>query len=235
LESISEEKNQELKQLYNSANAERSKYLDIFDKVSKYCRNDTGSVFPHKKSESEKTDAEINDSTASLSITQVSDSMIGILLGDGNFFNIKPNQNLLLRLNNDTSAVNDYIEYVSKKLLIEINNCRANFFNIMSSLVRDYFSFGTVGLGIFVSNDYVQGFHNNIFEFLPFSVSDMSIAEGRNGKVENIFCNYSWSVNRIVKTFCVENGTLNDKLFDKLPQPVKALYRDRNSRETMVD
>jgi hypothetical protein len=235
MEKIDNEKCQEIKQMHSSAMAERSKYLPLFNSISKFCRNDKGGLFPNINSESKKTDEEINDATAVTAINQVSDSMMGILLGDGNFFKLKPNQNLMMRLKNDLTSVKDYIEYAEKKLAIEINNENSNLFNILGQVVKDYFSFGNAGLGVFVSPDYNSGFQRNFFEFLPFSISECSFTEGRNGKPESIFCSYKWSVNRIVKTFCMTDGKLDQELLNKLPDRIKSLYNDRNSRETKMD
>jgi hypothetical protein len=224
---LDQNRSRELKTMYDAAIAQRSKYLPLWQDVNRYCRIDLGDMFPSAKSESEQLDIEINDDTASLAVDQATDSIIGILLGDGNFFKIKPNQDLLLRIDGDVTLINDYIEYASKRLLSQINNRRSKFFDHVYTLVKDYFSYGTAGIGTFVSKDYKNGFQKNIFEFMSFSVNDMAIGEGRNGTVDSIYCTYKWSADRIVKTFCMVNGVIDEQLLEKLPDKIKSAYQNK--------
>lgn len=99
------EKIAELKKRFDDAFSQKSQYESLWQKTAQYCG--LNKYFYNEQQNNIKTDIEVNNSQAIISLNQSSDSMLGILIGDGNFFKLK---------------VKDKIDEIIKNKSIETEN-----------------------------------------------------------------------------------------------------------------
>lgn len=218
----------QIKERYEALYNEKSKYFSIWDQIAKYCRIEKKNIEnTSPETSGEMLDNELKDPSTLLAISSAANNLYGIIIGDGNFFNLNISDELKEELGDDTSEAIEYIKQVSKILLREINKPQANFKSCFLEHLKDQQTFGTSGIGTFISNDYISGRSNNVFEFIGFGVDNITIDEGRNGLVDTIFVDYNWRVNKIVKTFCTEQGVFNQELFDDFPDVIKTSFKQK--------
>lgn len=219
----------QLKTRYSDLYAEKSKWLNLWDDIARFIRIEKRDIANKEKDQSgQDIDQYVNDPTSLLSISSSASNLYGIIIGDGNFCTIEANDELEVQGEVDPDS-QDYITYVNKRLLQQINHENANFKKSFLEHLKDQQTFGTSGIGEFISNDYIKGKSDNIFDFLSFGVDNITIDEGRNGLIDTIYVNYNWRINKIVNTFCVENGVLSDNKISQLPDKMKESYKNNPS------
>ncbi|MBO4516723.1 hypothetical protein J5751_04835 [bacterium] len=218
----------QLKERYKNLYSIKSVNFSIWDEIARYCRIEKRFVEDRRhETAGYQLDSGLADPSTLLAINSSANNLYGILIGDGDFFNLTISEELKEVAGIDEDAIDEYLKRVAKKVLREINKPEANFKQAILEHLKDQQTFGTSGIGTFVSNDYLANRSNSIFEFLPFGVDNITIDEGRNGRIDTIFVDYNWRINKIIKSFCCEDGVLNKEKFDKLPDKVKSSYKDK--------
>lgn len=218
----------ELKERYRSLYSVKEQNFSLWNEIGRYCRIEKRFV-ENKNSDTsgENLDSGLNDPSSLLAINSSANNLYGILIGDGNFFNLVLSDELKEKVGEETDDVNKFLFNVSKRVLRQINKPESNFKNALLEHLKDQQTFGTSGIGTFVNEDYLAGKSNRIFDFLPFGVDNITIDEGKNEMIDTIFIDYNWRINKIVKTFCCEGGKIDIEKFDRLPDKIKASYKEK--------
>lgn len=217
-----------LKERYSQLYSEKAKNFGLWDDIAKYCRIEKKyNANKDKDSSGQQIDDELNDPSALLSINASANNLYGILIGNGDFFNLNINEELKEELGADFQEVQDYIKKVGKRVLKEINKPESNFKNCIQEHLKDQQTFGTSGLGTFINDNYIKGKSNTIFEFVPYGIDNITIDESRSGIIDTIFVDYSWRINKIVGTFCYTKGIFDEEKFNRLPEKLKNSYKNK--------
>lgn len=228
MQEITEKDIKQLKERYSNLYSIKSVNFSIWDEIARYCRIEKRFVEDRRhETAGYQLDTGLADPTSLLAINSSANNLYGILIGDGDFFNLALSEELKESLGADKDMVSDYLKKVAKKVLREINKPESNFKQAVLEHLKDQQTFGTSGVGTFISNDYLAGRCNSIFEFIPFGVDNITIDEGRNGKIDTIFVDYNWRINKIVKSFCYEDGKFNEEKFNRFPDKLKSSFRDK--------
>ncbi len=235
------EKIEELQKRFTDAFNQKSSYETLWQKIASYCG--LNKYFYNEKQNDIKTDIEINNSQAVISLNQSSDSMLGILIGDGNFFKLKVKDKIEEIIKNKTLETEDgnyrllnlskqnlekYISFVNFILKEQLFNKDSNFVKNLQKTIKEYFAYGNAGMGVFknsMESDITTDFSSSNLEFINYSINNCAFLEGKNGNINSIFLKYLWNAKRIVETFCVENNILNEDKFNKLPDVIKEEYK----------
>lgn len=219
---------------YDDLKAVKSKYTSLWDDISKYVSIYTqDSDLTNQGSEAEQIDVELNDATAMISATQSADSLFGIIWGENsNVFELKPSDELIQEIGDNSTAVNNWFEYATKRLLSDINHSKANFSGSKQSEIFEKITLGTSAIGCFLNEGYLNGRSNNPLEFRSYSIKSLTIDEGSNGIIDTVFLDFRWRVNRIVKTFCMGEGGVDKEKLNNLPKDIiSAWERDDVNKE----
>ena len=148
-EVYTKEKLREIESLKSYAFNERANYESIWKQVAIYCG--LNRYFYDERKNDRKDDIEVNNSQAIIALNQTSDSMLGILIGNGDFFKIKIKNSVydLLKNNNITYSVgqlNDYIEHINNVIQEQLFNKESNFIKTLHKSIKEYFAFGNTGM-----------------------------------------------------------------------------------------
>ena len=215
-----------IKQRYTELYSEKSKWVGLWNDIGRFIRiekQNLGADDP--ATNGNNIDQDINDPSSVLSISASASNLYGIFIGDGNFISLEPSEETE-QDDEISDEVKDYLEFVSKRILKELNSENANFKKCFLEHLKDQQTFGTSGIGEFISNDYIKGKSENVFDFMSFGVDNITIDEGRNGLIDTIYVNYNWRINKIINTFCLEDGKFSDEKFNALPDKLKKSYEN---------
>ncbi len=221
---------QVIKKKYNELKAERQKYVSRWEEIAKYVgiRVRPQNYFNQGEvNKDEDLDRYTEDPTACLSVQQSADYLKGIMWGNGNnAISIEPSDDVLELV--DKSVVSKWYEYASDKLLTQMNHPNAGLNSALGAYLYDQQAYGTSGVGAFPNSSYAQGYDTNVLIFRPYGVDTLCIDEGKNGLVEIVSNTYQWRCNRLVAEFCERDGGFNEEMFERLPEKVKAAWRNNN-------
>lgn len=223
-----------LYELYKEATRMRHRNLPLWTAIARYA----GITLNLQNIESDLTnngiqedaqqkDRYIDDPTASLSVNQAGDYLQGIIWGNGyDVVEIEPSDEVLELAS--MSELKSFYKYATDTLEKHMNHPEAGLMNSVKPYIYDQNSIGTSGLGAFFNKRYAEGVDENALLFRSYGVDNMSIMEGVNGLVDYVFCQHNWKVNRIVSEFCMVDGSMNEEMFAKLPNPIKAAYNSKD-------
>lgn len=237
-EYYTQEKISSLKVLMDTAFSEKSSYEALWRKIAGYCG--LNKFFYNERQNDKKTDVEINNSQAVISLNQSSDSMLGILIGNGDFFKLKIKDSILDLLKEqsiefNSSSLDEYLTYVNNVIQEQLFNKESNFTKNLQKTIKEYFAFGNAGMGVFknnyVENDPVANYSSSHLNFVNYSINNCAFLEGKSGNIDNIFIKYNWSVKKIVETFCFDEfKLLNEDKFNDLPEEIKNSYNNKQTK-----
>lgn len=147
----------------------------------------------------EVLDDDIEDPTAALSVFQAGDYLDGIIWGTGeNAVILEPAEFVAERTESD--QVKEYFEFRTKQLLNNMNSADAGFATARKPALYDIGSFGTGGVGCYKNPRFPLSEECPTF-FRNHRINNCVIDEGKNGRVDVVFCVHHWTVNRIVDEF----------------------------------
>jgi len=214
-----------IKELYGSVKSNRARNLPLWQTISSVVGIGVNPQYDatYDVKQGQQLDLLIDDPTAAISVNQAGDYIWGILWGTGdNVFNLVPSDYVLEMASK--SELDKYYQFVSKRVLEDMNNPNAGLNTCAKPYCYDQVAFGTSGLGCFPNKAFDNGVEDNPFFFRNYGVDNLAIDEGKNGLVDIIFVPLRWRVNRIVSEFAMENGVLNKKIFSQLPKDIQAAY-----------
>ena len=189
------------KRLYESLKSEWERHKPVWDIISQYVGITTQSDYSYGTDDkSQRLDEYIDDPTASLSVTQSGDYMVGLLWGGGDDAVKVVPSNYVTELADD-SELNSWYEYATKRVLYHINHDQSGFINALRPYAYDQQAFGTSGIGCFKNKHYINGMTDCLLSFKMYGVDNTVIGEGANSLIDYIFVKHWWDVLRIVEEF----------------------------------
>lgn len=176
----------------------------------------------------QRLDEYVDDPTAAISVNQAGDYLYGIVWGDGNkVFVLEPSEEVLELAGK--SELDPYFSWITKRVLKDMNHPNAGLNASLSPFFYDEVAFGTSGVGAFVNEAFKRKVEHNPFFFRHYGVDNMAIDEGKNGLVDTMVLDYRWKVNRIVSTFAMEDGVMDDKKFAQLPKDIQEAFNKKQA------
>lgn len=158
----------------------------------------------------------IYDSTAPRSNELAASSLIGALWPNGaKSVKLKAPRDLP-----DNDEIKTYYDRATQNLTDIMDNPKAGLAVALDEYMLDQGCFGTSGIGVFDGDIKTDG---TPLIFRAWNVREMAIDEGRNGRVDTIYREYEWTVNRVISEYGIENcsdkvqkayetGRLEDKI-----------------------
>lgn len=98
----------------------------------------------------------------------------------------------------ESTEIKEYYEKVTRILLKTMDNPKGNFSIATGEYMLDQVCFGTSGVE-------VKSDKKTKVRYKPWGVKHMSIDEGENDDVDTIYLNLKWPIQKIVKTYGLEN------------------------------
>jgi hypothetical protein len=217
-------------ELHQQAKKIRQNNLSLWTAIAKYSGitlnlSNIESDLSNKgiQEDAQQQDRYIDDPTAALAVNQSGDYLQGIIWGNGyGVVEYEPSEEVLELAS--MSELKSWFKYATSQLERHCNHSEAGLINAVKPYIYDQGSIGTSGLGAFFNKRYAEGVDDNALMFRSYGVDNMSILEGVNGLVDYVFANHNWRAQRIVAEFAMIDGSLDEKLFSKLPKPIRDAY-----------
>lgn len=214
---------------YSALKSERDKHVPLWKSISKYVGINVNPDILQSGTSTDKSrqlDDYVDDPTATISVNQFGDYLVGIMWGTGNkALELVPSPHVLELV--DAGDVEDYYDFATQQTLYHMNHGESGLHTSMRSYAYDQAAFGTSGIGAFPNKAFLNRMSDNAILFRQYGVDNICIDDGKGGMVEHIAAVYHWRVSRIVGEFCTDNGTISKEAIDKLPKAIKMAY-DRN-------
>lgn len=220
---------QNLKERYDKLISLKNQYKALWDRIAKYVGIGVNTNYSENTSTAgTQLDSYINDPTASLSVQQSGDYMLGIMWGTGeNAIVLEPSDSLLELVDED--SVSDWFRWITDRTLFHINHPQSGTNSALKSHNYDQFSFGTSGIGAFINEEFKRGKAENALIMRAYGIDTIAIDEGKNGMVEVVFVTYNWRVNRIINEFCLNSvGDIDPKKVKSLPDDIQNDFNQGN-------
>lgn len=168
---------------------------------------------------------DIFDSTATFASNNSASALLGILWPSS------AKKSLQIDPPDDLEDVTDeerqwYEEVATKRLVLAMDNPKANLSLSLDEYMLDQVNFGTSGVGVFLEGD-------GLF-YRSFTVKETRIDEGRRARIDTVYLNYDWTVKLVVDTYGKENVSEKTRdLFNqgKLADKVKILIAYETAME----
>ncbi len=213
-------------QRYQDCKAERQKNIKLWQDINTFVAltTDINSEFEDGGDDNKQRDRYVNDPTAYIAVTQLTDYLSGLLWGTGDeVLDLVPNDYIKDQLSDD-GELNEFYSHATNIFLREMNHPDAGFLGCLQSFVQDQVTYATSGTGCYPSKDYIEGKGENILQFNRYGVYNSCFDEGANGKINVIFSVRNWRLSRIIDEFAVKNDEVDKELFNKLPDDIKKAY-----------
>lgn len=213
-------------QRYEDCKTERQKNIKLWKDVNKYVAiaSDIASEFEDSVDESKQRDKYINDPTAYIATTQLTDYLVGLIWGTGeDVLALEPNDYILNQVSN-SDELNEFYRHATAVTLREFNHEEAGFLGALTSFIQGQVNYGTSGAGCYPSKEYIEGQAENILQFNNYGVYNSCFDEGKNGKISVVYSVRHWRLARIIDEFAVKEEGIDEELFNKLPKEIKDAY-----------
>lgn len=180
--------------------------------------------------QSRQLDEYVDDPTASLSVNQAGDYLLGIMWGTGEkVFDIVPSRYVLEYANQQD--VEPYYSFSTDQTLYHMNHPAAGYGSCLRPYAYDQFAFGTSGIGTFLNKSFLSRAEDNALLFRNYGVDNSIIDEGKSGSVDVGFFPHRWKVNRIISEFCMYDGYLDEEAYARLPKVIQKAWKGQNYNE----
>lgn len=211
---------------YTALKEDNERHQPLWKTISQYVGINVNPDYQKSTNEGDKSrqmDEFIDDPTASISVNQFGDYLIGIMWGTGeNAFKLVPSRYVLELASKE--EVEPYYDFASDQTLYHMNHNEAGLNSALRPYAYDQAAFGTSGIGAFPNKDFINRISDNALVFRQYGVDNLCIDEGKNGLIDHIFATYCWRVNRIVGEFCMTDGKVDKAKIEKLPREIKMAY-----------
>lgn len=216
--------------MYSDLYADWTLHKPLWDDIARFVQIsvDTDYLWNTNKSNyGDQLDEFVDDPTAAICVNQFGDYMLGIMWGTGEkVFDMVPSDYVLEMATPD--ELNEWYEYATSRTLYHMNHPSAGYTQALRPYIYDQGGFGTSGIGIWPNKAFLRGVDENALIARMYGIDNSVIAEGKAGLVDTGFVLERWKCNRIVQEFCMPNGTVDKKLFGKLPNAIKTAYEKQD-------
>lgn len=90
----------------------------------------------------------------------------------------------------------EYMDEATKRLTSMMDDHQANLIPCLAEAIRDVLGFGTAGVYPRETNDYAMPLYYEVID-----VKMGLIDEGKNGRIETVYCNYEWTIRRALEEY----------------------------------
>lgn len=219
---------QNIYNLYTSCKTERDQYTGLWQDIQNFVGIQVDTNYlrnPVAATKNRQLDEFIDDPTAATATNQQGDYIVGLMWGNGqNVFDIKPSRYVTELA--DEADLAEFYSFATEQTLYHMNHPDAGYTSALQPYAYDQAAFGTSGIGIFPNQAFKRGVEENALVCRNYGPDNLAVDEGKNGMIEICFASYQWKPNRIVGEFCMNNGQLDMKRFNKLPKMIKDAYNN---------
>lgn len=207
---------------FSQLKTERNKYISKWKDIENYVAltNNVNYAFDDEEKQGTRKDVYINDPAGFICTNQAGDYLAGILWNKSAIA-LEPTEAIKKEANSELEA---FYKRATERLLEQINATDAGFLTVLKSYCYDQFSYGTSGIGVFKSKEYVQNQSDCCLNFKTYGVYNSCIDEGSNNKINVVYSVFNWTVSRIIEEFCIQDGQFIEEAFNQLPEEIKKLY-----------
>ena len=221
---------QNVHELWTELKTNGNRYKPVWDEISKYVGIgvEPNNIWAHNPARaSQQLDQFIDDPTASICVNQAGDYLVGIMWGTGDkAVTVKPSRYVLEMA--DVKEVQEWFDFASDQLLYHINHAHAGFQGALTPYAYDQMSFGTSGIGCFPNQGFIDRVDDNALSFRQYGIDSTRIEEGKSGVPEIVGAIYRWRCTRIISTFCMTDGKIDDKKFSKMPKRIQDAFTNND-------
>lgn len=156
--------------------------------------------------------SEVFDGTAPAAAYLCASTLLGALYPNGaKTFELIPAKNLPKKIA-QSQEVKEYFEFCTQQITNVLNEPKVNLYSILNEYMLDQVTFGISGIGVF-ENEEDDEFP---VRFEAIDAKKMCIAEGKDGFVERIFMDMTYTVYQLMEEYGI----------DKCSKKVQKQYRD---------
>lgn len=205
---------------FQELKTERNRYVSRWKDIQNYVAitNEVNSEFDETRQPNEQKDVFINDPTGFVSVNQAGDYLAGILW-NANAVTLEPSE--YIKNNTVGTDLSEFYQKATKIFLAQMNSTDAGFSTVLKSCAYDQYSYGTSGIGTFLSREYQNGQSECCLSFKSFGVWNSCCDEGANNKIDVVYTVYHWRLNQIIEEFCCQNGELSKELISNMPEEIQ--------------
>ena len=177
--------------LHKEMQRDRHNFETLWQSVGEYVHF-TKQEFNERHSPGEILTNHVMDSTANNAAKSASGALLGMLWPSTAMasVNVVPPP----ALEDPTQEEIDWFEkVVTPRLTRAMDDADSNLALALQEYMLDQFNFGTAGIGTF--------YENKKFLYVPYSVQEMFIDEGRTGEVDTVILNYEWTAHRVIEEY----------------------------------
>ena len=223
----------QITEMYDQLKSHADRTKPLFDSISKYTGIRVRPDYRWNKNNTQpqqQLDEFVDDPTASISVNQAGDYLVGVMWGTGEgVLDLEPSPYVLERTTKE--AVEEYYKFATRQLLYHMNHPEAGYMAALRPYAYDQVAFGTSGIGIFPNEAFKEGAEHNALVCRNFGINHIAIDVGRSGLVDYVFATYHWRVSRIVGEFCMTNGKIDLAKISKLPKKIQDAYNKKDMNQ----
>lgn len=179
---------------FDNLKVARQNWDEQFQVVGEYVSQNKQS-FQEEHQAGEFLNEQIFDSTATFAAQNASSALLGMLWPSS------AKNSVRIEAPDDFEELSadekDWYERATDQLVKRMDDPESNLYMSLDEYMLDDVTFGTSGVGVFWEKER--------FMFRPYGVSECSIDEGADGRVDTVYCLQKWGVNRVVETYGIEN------------------------------
>ena len=222
-------------QRFDDLKTERAKYISRWKDIQDYVAitNEINAEFEESRMPNKQKDVFINDPTTFICVNQAGDYLAGILWSL-NGITLEPAEEIQKQAQG--TDLSEFYKNATEIILSQMNSPDAGFQPVLRSTCYDQYSFGTSGIGTFLSKEFLNNQSDCCLTFKSFGVWNTCIDEGANNKIDIVYTVYNWRVNQIIEEFCYSNGEFSEELLSNLPEEIKSAYEknDLNKKFKLI-
>ena len=208
---------------YNELKNERAKYIARWRDIADYVAitNEVNAEFDDTKQPVQQKDVYINSPTAFTSVWQAGDYLAGIMWSE-NAITLEASD--YIKKITEGKDYSEFYKTATEKTLEQMNATDAGLSAIIKGYAYDQFSYGTSGIGTFLSKEFEKGQSECCLNFKAYGVHNCCVDEGSNNKIDVVYTVYNWRLNQIIEEFCYTNDVIDEAKISLLPEEIQKSY-----------
>lgn len=219
----------EVQQIYTQLKANSARYKPLWDDISRVVGISVQPdyMWASNQTKSLKLDEYVDDPTATISVNQAGDYLLGIMWGTGeDVVDVIPSRYVTEYA--DQQTLQPWFDFATNQLLYHMNHPDAGYGTALRPYAYDQFAFGTSGVGTFRNDGFLRGQEENALLFRNYGIDNTCIDEGKGGSADIGSTIYHWTVGRIIGEFCMIGGGVDPALLAKMPKAIQNSYASKN-------
>jgi hypothetical protein len=191
----------ELLEEFNDLVTKRKQWEDHWQIIGKLVHG-TKQNFTETRTDGERLNEDINDSTGIFANRALASALIGLLWPNGaKSIKLNPTSSL-----SNSIEVKEYFEAVTTKLISKMDEPEAGLALALDEYMLDQGAFGTSGIGIFSGQ-------TTSLQYQSWGTKQIYVSEGMQNRVDTVGRLFIWTLRKVIATYGLEN--LSKNLQDK--------------------